>query len=86
MNVKFGVAAPVIVRIQSVLCVNKDDFPAWVCLLAWQLSGDWRNITQSQSFAIYLFAHNFFKGLLTHHKVCETAGFSLCGTLCDETI
>lgn len=28
-------------RIQSVLCVNEDDFPSSVAILAWELSCDW---------------------------------------------
>ena len=34
------------VRIQGVLCVNKDNFPARVAVLPWQLSSDWTKTTQ----------------------------------------
>lgn len=59
MLIKCGVIDPIIERIQSVLCVDEDDFPTWVTVLAWQLSSDWTKTPQSVFYAIYTL-------LLTH--------------------
>lgn len=81
-------------RIQCVLCVNEDDFPTRVAVLAWQLRSDWtKNNTEFVSFdlcdmySVVSPIHSeaaISKRLVTHHRVCATAGFSLCGTLRGE--
>lgn len=80
-----------IVWIQGVLCVDEYDFSTRVPILARQLSSDWKNSTEYvllnlfdySVFIFYCFGADILKRLLTHHKVCGTAGFSLCGTLHD---
>lgn len=93
LQVKCCMVFAIIVRIQGVLCVNEDDFPTWVAILAWQLSSNWTKTTQSILFHLFdlnsvilqiHFVAATFRRLLTHHRVCETAGFSLCGTLSHE--
>lgn len=69
------------VRIQGVLCVDEDDFPARVAVITWQLSSDWTKTPQGLINAANDFGADVSKSLLTHHKAYATAEFSPCETL-----